>query len=737
MNERKLQNFRAFTKLYGYIRFFHPSDEASSIDWDKFSVYGFEKVENAPGDKELKYLLLELFLPIAPSIEVYLTGEEITYDLKKIIPADTTGLLPVAWQHHGIQTNHDKIYDVYKSVRVNRIPKIVHHSAELSRVVDASEFRGKKIKLSAGIKIPFDEKDTNGDLWIKTFKANGKESQYSETHIKVGKWKKDEAEIDVEEDDSKIEYGVRLNNEGLIYINGFTMEYFNGVTRNLYSLEDGKFENQEIGKAPQNWNIADSDYIYEIIDYDTFDNDKACIIQSSYKKQPFEKYPVPGELINKPISTGLNCIIPLTLYTDTYGTLPKANEKLLNDLHIELSNSKYNELNADNKYVRLAGIAKFWNVIQHSYSYFELFNINWNSILDESLNYAYDSKDGIEFLNYLQLITAKLNDGHTGAVYNKQNFFYSFPPVFYDHAEGKYIISRLTEDNTGLIEGDIIVEIDGRDVYDIAAEESKLISSATEGWRINRILGGKLTKGEMDSIINFKINRAGIDMTIETKRKYKWVELLKMGYNLEYRPEKITEIKSGIFYVDLTRLTTKELDENIPVLAEAKGVIFDVRGYPKLECEFLNHLSAQKLYSAKWNVPQIIYPDFEHLVGYDTAGRWEMEPLEPQFKGKIVFLTNAGAISYAESIMGIVEAYSLGDIVGETTAGTNGDVNPILLPGGYTVWYTGMKVLKHDDSVHHGVGIKPTVPVNRTIKGISEKRDEYLEKALELIESAK
>ena len=174
MNERKLQNFRAFTKLYGYIRFFHPSDEASSIDWDRFAVYGFEKVENAPGDKELKYLLLELFLPIAPSIEVYLTGEEITYDLKKIIPADTTGLLPVAWQHHGIQTNHDKIYDVYKSVRVNRIPKIVHHSAELSRVVDASEFRGKKIKLSAGIKYLLMKKIQTAIYGLKLSKLMGK-----------------------------------------------------------------------------------------------------------------------------------------------------------------------------------------------------------------------------------------------------------------------------------------------------------------------------------------------------------------------------------------------------------------------------------------------------------------------------------------------------------------------------------------------------------------------------------
>jgi C-terminal processing protease CtpA/Prc len=44
-----------------------------------------------------------------------------------------------------------------------------------------------------------------------------------------------------------------------------------------------------------------------------------------------------------------------------------------------------------------------------------------------------------------------------------------------------------------------------------------------------------------------------------------------------------------------------------------------------------------------------------------------------------------------------------------------------------------MKVLKHDDSQHHLVGILPTIPMEPTIKGIREGRDELLEKAIEII----
>ena len=82
--------------------------------------------------------------------------------------------------------------------------------------------------------------------------------------------------------------------------------------------------------------------------------------------------------------------------------------------------------------------------------------------------------------------------------------------------------------------------------------------------------------------------------------------------------------------------------------------------------------------------------------------------------------------------MGIIEHYKLGEIVGSPTAGTNGNVNPFVLPGGYRLSWTGMKVLKHDGSQHHGIGILPTVPCEPTIEGIRAGREEVLEKGIEV-----
>jgi C-terminal processing protease CtpA/Prc len=95
----------------------------------------------------------------------------------------------------------------------------------------------------------------------------------------------------------------------------------------------------------------------------------------------------------------------------------------------------------------------------------------------------------------------------------------------------------------------------------------------------------------------------------------------------------------------------------------------------------------------------------------------------------VAFLADARAVSYTEGILGIVEHYALGAIVGQPTAGANGTINPFTLPGGYEVTWTGMRVRKHDGSPHHRVGIRPTRPVERTREGVRAGRNEVLQRA--------
>ncbi len=198
------------------------------------------------------------------------------------------------------------------------------------------------------------------------------------------------------------------------------------------------------------------------------------------------------------------------------------------------------------------------------------------------------------------------------------------------------------------------------------------------------------------------------------------------------KPENGADLVPGIVYFDLDGAEATALTELMPVLTGARGIVFDLRGYPNSAAfELVLHLIDGPATSAQWKIPIVTLPDHE---GWDWAtSGWQLEPTSPRIEAALAFPTDGRAISYAESIMDIVEHYHLGEIVGSTTAGTNGNVNPFELPGGFTVWWTGMKVLKHDGSRHHGVGIQPTIPVVPTAAGIADGSDEVLEKAVEVL----
>lgn len=73
-------------------------------------------------------------------------------------------------------------------------------------------------------------------------------------------------------------------------------------------------------------------------------------------------------------------------------------------------------------------------------------------------------------------------------------------------------------------------------------------------------------------------------------------------------------------------------------------------------------------------------------------------------------------------------------VVGSTTAGADGDVSDIPLPGGLHTMVSGLGVFYPDHRPTQRVGIVPDVAVTPTITGITAGRDEVLERAVELIE---
>lgn len=376
---------------------------------------------------------------------------------------------------------------------------------------------------------------------------------------------------------------------------------------------------------------------------------------------------------------------------------------------------------------RLADAIIAWNVFQHFYPNFDVVRVDWLGQLRPALMGAATASDAMAFRVVLARLITALADGHggvdgPGAV--------EVLPVEWAWIENRLVVLAAAP-GLELSAGDIVTAIDGRDVAGLLDERETLVSGATPQWKRWRSIQF-VKRGPVGSSAVLTVQRSdGASFNVTVRR-------VPFAETQAVKPPQLEPLAAptlGIFYIDLTRIGDRDLEDVWPQLARAKGLIFDIRGYPRgVTQEFLTHLSDRTIYSASWNIPVALRPD-RQAVTWQTS-QWVITPSAPRVTGKVVFLVDGRAISKAEAFLSVVEGARLAPIVGETTAGTNGNINTLRLMGGYTATWTGMRVVKQDGTPHHGVGIKPTIEVHRTIAGVRAGRDEQLEAALAVVQGA-
>src|SRR5690606_7422817 len=176
--------------------------------------------------------------------------------------------------------------------------------------------------------------------------------------------------------------------------------------------------------------------------------------------------------------------------------------------------------------------------------------------------------------------------------------------------------------------------------------------------------------GEKDEQLVLEINAKNITLNRDYKFDYSDIDIA-------IQENDYTVLDENIYYLNLDKIEMDTITALLPKLQQAKGIICDLRGYPNRNHGFISHLLKEKDTSKAWmRVPQIMYPDQEKNAGFENFG-WEMEPKAPYLGDKkVVFIIDGRAISYAESYMSFIEGYQLATLVGQPTAGTNGNINP-------------------------------------------------------------
>ena len=722
-------NLKAFAKAYGYVRYFHPSDEAYNTDWNRFAAYGAKKVENCKNNQELIRTLNELFQPIAPSVRFSLTDEHLTF-----VPIEQkSGSKPVYWQHKGVSygmiSDNNSKQSIYQSLRVNTLKKVNKSSryGSLTTSIKIDSLIGKEVRFSAWAKA---KKNNTGvcRFWVAT--SNGEKlshfERYNNSPIESTKWKEYKQQGVIGDDAEKLFIRVLVQGEGAIYIDNVRLEYKENGNWIQIPLKNWGFEEESITTSidSSSWTVYGDGFQAKVQTQEVYEGNYAAELAFvgtySYKKETklFDFAPQPTELIDEEIIPGVRCMIPLMVYSKDGHTYPKANAEQLKMLR---SNLRKMPLGSDNLYLRLGNIIIVYNVFQHFYPYMDVMKVDWDSQFMQALSQSYNDQDGKDHQITLERFTAALKDGHVSV--RSQYTDYYLPGISWERINDTLIITEVIDSSLAVKRGDIVTSINGQSPTQYFVDINKCISAATQG-RLNYVANTKSLAGSKNSTMKIEVN----GRTINLERKY----LYREYYGLMKQKPAFTTIDEHIYYLNLDEIEEATIDSLLPDLKNCTAIICDLRGYPNGNHKFISYLLKKNDHDDEWmQIPKLIYPNYR-VSDFQKVG-WNLKAKKPYLGDKkIIFITDGRAISYAESFMGFIEGYHLATIIGQPTAGTNGNINPFQLFGGYTINWTGMKVVKHDGSQQHGVGILPDIYMQKTIEGVREGRDEFLEKAIEV-----
>lgn len=708
-----IEELQAFARLYGVVRYFHPSDEAAALDWEAFAVHGVARVTQGTDDAQLRDALLRLFGPVAPTLDVYGKGQS-PREASALFPAETEGLEVVAWQHRGYGLGD--MTSAYASARTHRsreVPVGRQRAVGVLQEVPAEAVRGKTLRLRGWAQTDAQAPHAQVRLHARGKRPEGqlgRPYKWNSDAQTRSAWSELTLEIEVPNDVGTLQVGAMVAGVGAAALDDFTLEMQGPSGWTAVPLLDPGFEEASVG-----WSLDAPNFKAT---WQVKGRDRGRALRVSRKTSAsdgglFGALPDPAELSGGELGAGLRYQLPLSLYSKDGRTLPKPDLSPVSMADIPRS--------ADTPAVRAAAVVVAWNVLQHFYPYFDVVDTDWQAVLKESVAKVQLDTSEADTLETLQRMVSALHDGHgwvqPPSVQHTKRVRASFGRV-----EGQVAVLHASEGDD-LRAGDIVRTVDGRDVA-VVLEELRARTSGSPH-RVDHVLlaSSVFTRGEAGSTARLEIERDGTRMNLEVPRR-DWQD------PTTHKHAPIEALAGGVWYVDLSRAPWKSIEAKLDTLAAAPGVVFDLRGYPKgANSKILGHLLTGMVRQDWMFVPEIIRPDHVDPSGWDGEG-WMLFASRPHIEGKVVFLTGPGAISYAESVLGYVAGQGLGEIVGSPSAGANGNVNPFTTPGGYQITWTGMRVLGHDGGQHHGIGVTPTVAVAPTLQGVRAGIDEVFERGL-------
>ena len=393
---------------------------------------------------------------------------------------------------------------------------------------------------------------------------------------------------------------------------------------------------------------------------------------------------------------------------------------------------EYKEMDFSDDGYRLLGLFRYWNMIEYFFPYKHLIKKDWDQVLKQYIPEILKADDELSYQLTLMKLLAEVEDSHSG-IYNPSIVALSdrgrkVPPVQIKFIENKAVVIEIADSFPQLANikiGDEISAINGKKTEERIKEIEKYISASNQPAKLRDISYRLLATNEEELRLTFLNEKEQYEMTVPT------ISANDMYVLFTTDQPSHKELDKNIGYIYPGTLKEGEITEIMTSFMNKKGIVVDLRCYPP---DFIVFSMGNFLMPKPTAFVKSKKHNQKNLKGFYMS-----EPLQvgvrfrDYYKGKIAILVNEETQSAAEYTAMALQVAPKAKVFGSQTAGADGNVSEIILPGGFKTYMTGIGVYYPDGTETQQIGIRIDETIKPTIQSVREGRDLVLEKALEYL----
>lgn len=409
----------------------------------------------------------------------------------------------------------------------------------------------------------------------------------------------------------------------------------------------------------------------------------------------------------------------------------------------------YPSMSFDDAGVKLLAVFRIWNYVQYFYPYRQLADCPWEEVLLYAVPAMMQVSDRESYGNALSSIAVYTDDSHTYAAYMPGGFLrqlirtaavpddmkYAAPFISTIYADGKYIVTWTCRSDTGdLQRGDAVIAVNGESISAFIERKGKLIAASNPGC-IQRDMAMSISFSARKNAV-YTVIRDGDTLTLKPAM-------------MSFRKFRKALYSSGIRQSTLTWFRGKELqpfdvidDSTAYIHAEDISaydfrkclkydkLIVDLRNYPMNAAQmWLMSLLPSSSPIALAVTPDILRPGLFTRRISDMTGRGRNYSPDR----RIVLLVDSRTQSASEYLVMQMQRSPQVTTVGSTTAGADGNVIRLSLPGDFVFQIGGAGVEYPDGGQCQRCGIQIDHLVPQKVGDIAAGTDTQIEYALNLL----